>query len=386
MSKYYLILSRFLPLAFVFLLMPGSVIADPDNDSLDADPSYSITGFVQDATTGDALAGAHVFVLESTVGTITDGEGRFNFTDLSAGSYRVGVSMLGYKPHILEIDTNAPVIDPLEVRLAQQVYEMKQVTVTGKRDRRWKKQLKKFELEVIGDSENAQKTHIVNPEVLNFIQRKGVLIAQAYEPLIIENKALGYRIHYDLVHCSIQHDQPQYKGVARFEEMEPENNRQRRRWERNRKLAYEGSFKHLLHTLASGASVDDLKKEGFFIALTSEFPSTYDDFEKAMRKNPENLQDLVLKSDNESDNMLRFNKYLLITYSEEFESNRYVQNHLMHTRKPNVQRSSVELRADQTLFNEKGYLYDTYSVVLHGYMGWERMAEMLPLDYEPVDG
>lgn len=354
--------------------------------SATADPVWSLQGVVRDAESGEAIAGAHVFVLESTLGTVTDASGHFSIYNLSDGAHKVGVSMLGYKPYTLQVDLPGLPAGQLEIDLTQQVYQMDQVMVTGKRDRRWKKQLRKFEQEVIGDSENARKTQIVNPEVLHFIQRKDVLLVQAYEPLIIENRALGYRIYYDLVHCAIQHDQPQYKGIARFEEMEPANKKQQRRWHRNREIAYKGSFKHLLHVLAKGNSTDDLRKAGFTLALTPEFPSSFDEFEKAIQMRRSDIDDIVYKSENSSENLLRFNKYLLVTYDDEFESSRYVQNHLMHSREPDVQRSSIELRTAQTVFHTKGYLYDTYSVVLHGYMGWERMAEMLPLDYVPADG
>lgn len=348
--------------------------------------SYTLTGTVIDADTGTTLAGAHVFVLESTLGTITDEQGNFSLSGLAAGEIKIGVSMVGFSPYTFAVNPAKITEQTFKISLTPQVYELDQVLVTAKKNRRWRKQLKVFTHHVIGDTENATKTKIVNPEVLNFVQRKGVIIAEAQEPLIIENNALGYRIHYTLVHCAIQNKRPQYKGIARFEEMEPRNAKEKKRWLKNRDRAYKGSFKHLLRTMASVGTMEEFKKEGFHVAQVNEFPDNIQSYERAIWKNRDPIHALVKKKDAKNENLLHVKNYLLITYSGELESNRYVRNHMMHFREPDVQRSSIELRTDSTVFHDLGYLYDAYSVVLHGYMGWERMAEMLPLDYAPVDG
>ncbi len=362
---------------FCFLTAP--VLATPTT-------SYTLTGTVLDSESGDILVGAHVFVLESTVGTITDEAGNFTLSGLTAGELKIGVSMVGFSPYTFAVNPANTAQQVFKINLTPQVYELEQVVVTGKRNRRWRKQLKQFTHHVIGDTDNAKQTKIVNPEVLHFVQRKGILIAEAKQPLIIENNALGYRIHYTLVHCAIQNKRPQYKGIARFEEMEPKNEKEAKHWIKNRDRAYKGSFKHLLRTMASVTNMDEFKKEGFHVAQVNEFPETIQSYDRSIWKNRDPIHALVRKKETQNENLLHIKNYLLITYSGELESNRYVRNHMMHLREPDVQRSSIELRADTTVFHDLGYLYDAYSVVLHGYMGWERMAEMLPLDYAPVDG
>ena len=351
-----------------------------------SDEEYTLNGIVRDGKTGEGLAGAHVFLLESTVGTVTDEKGHFLLSDLPAGEYKVGVSMIGFRPYTLSVDVATVTDQSFDIDLNPQVYELDQVMVTGKRNRRWKKQLEQFKIQVIGDTDNAQHTDIVNPEVLNFVQRKNILIAEAHVPLIIENKATGYRIHYMLVHCAIQHGLPQYKGIARFEEMEPKNDKQLRRWKKNRKQAYAGSFKHLLRTLAEKKSMAEVNKEGFYIARVAEFPENIQAYEQAIFKSKDTVDQIVEEKSDGPENLLRVNDFLLITYERELESYRFVRNHMMQHRNPDVQRSSIELRSDSTVFNDKGILYEAYDVVLHGYMGWERMAEMLPLDYIPEEG
>lgn len=343
----------------------------------------SLKGKVVDNATGHELAGAHVFLLESTLGTVTDESGLFHLSDLPSGEYKVGVSMLGYSPYTMVIKLNSEIEENYEISLEPQVYELQHLTVTGKRNRRWNKQLKQFELQLIGDSDNASKTRIINPEVLNFIQRRDILIAEAQAPLIIENRALGYRIHYNLIHCIIQHNLPQYKGIARFEELTPANKREARKWEKNRKRAYEGSFKHLLRTLASKQDISEVEKAGFHLALVDKFPDSMQGYDAAIRKSKHGIDSFVSDAVLSEERHLNIDKHLLILYTHEYESDRYVRNQLKHNRQPDVQRSSIQIRKTSPVFHENGFLYDAYSVVLHGYMGWERMAEMLPMDYTP---
>ncbi len=377
----------FYPSRSIKLLLLGCIllITLPGNKAA-ADPTYSLRGVVLDGGTGTGLAGAHVFLLESTLGTVTDEEGHFSLTNLQPGEYQIGISMVGYVPYTLKVNMASASERPFEITLTPQVYQLADITVTAKKNRRWKRQLENFTLQVIGDSDNAPQTRIINPEVLNFIQRKSILIAEASEPLVIENRALGYRIHYTLVHCAIQHGLPQYKGIARFEELTPKNKKERRRWRRNRERAYKGSFKHLLRSLAKVQSIDDLAAEGFRLAHVPDFPKSMQSYERAIWQSRAPIDEYVQKTPATHENLLQVEDFLLITYSGEMESDRYVRNQLAQSRAPDVQRSSIEVRPKSTVFHENGFLYDAYSVVLHGYMGWERIADMLPMDYSPSDG
>ncbi len=370
-------------LFYIVLLI--SFLTINTNMAAGATDTYALTGIVKDGETGEGLIGAHVFLLESTVGTVTGNEGMFSLAGLPEGEYKVGVSMIGFQPYSMQVHVATETKKFFEITLTPQVYELDQLTVTGKQSKRWKKQLAEFTLHVIGDSENAYETEIMNPEVLSFIQRRDILIAEAQAPLLIENNALGYRIHYTLVHCTIQHGRPQYKGIARFEEMTPKNKRQGRRWERNREQAYKGSFKHLLRTLATVQDIKEVEHEGFAITHATEFPETIRSYDRAIKRSTASIDDFVQKVPATNENLLQVKDYLLITYSRELESIRYVQNYLMHNGNPDIQRSSIELKKNSTVFNDSGFLNDAYSVILHGYMGWERMAEMLPIDYGQTD-
>ena len=139
--------------------------------------------------------------------------------------------MIGYAPFVQVVHAGTGVQPAMRIGLQPSVYEMDNITVTSRRNRRWKKQLASFTKGVIGETTNAAMTSILNPEVLDFTQRNDILLARASEPLVIENNALGYRIYYSLIHCIVQDQRYQFKGVARFEEMEPRNRREMRKME-----------------------------------------------------------------------------------------------------------------------------------------------------------
>lgn len=65
------------------------------------DATSSITGTVSDAVTGELLIGANVLVPGTTLGAASDVNGNFTIRNVPAGTYRLQVSMIGYKPVVL---------------------------------------------------------------------------------------------------------------------------------------------------------------------------------------------------------------------------------------------------------------------------------------------
>ena len=58
--------------------------------------SGSITGQVTDAETGEALVGANVVLEGTSMGAATDSDGMYSISDVSAGTYTVTASVIGY--------------------------------------------------------------------------------------------------------------------------------------------------------------------------------------------------------------------------------------------------------------------------------------------------
>jgi iron complex outermembrane recepter protein len=88
-----------------------------------------LTGKVTDAKTGEAVAGATVYIPELKTGTIADETGTYNLENLPKTRVIVQVSFLGYKSIIENI--NLATTTSRDFAMVQAITEMNEVVVTG---------------------------------------------------------------------------------------------------------------------------------------------------------------------------------------------------------------------------------------------------------------
>jgi len=153
-----------------------------------------ITGRVTDSRTGNPLVGVNIFFSRTTYGSTTDNNGFYTLDDIPPGRYELLVSMIGYKlvKESFQIDTDIKI--DRDYKLISQPIRMKEIVVSAKSNREWKKNYRRFKSAFLGMSWNAEDCRIMNDYVLSFNNNEHVLEAFASEPIIIENKALGYRV------------------------------------------------------------------------------------------------------------------------------------------------------------------------------------------------
>ena len=238
----------------LLVLWTGAAMAQPSGHA-------TLTGIVLDDDTGEPLPGVHVFIASSMIGTTTDVEGVFRLERVPLGAQRLVVSMIGFEPIARNFFLDETIESYYEFDLQPRVIELGEITVEGERDRQWQRRLKRFIRLFIGETAYAEETKILNPEVLNFEHKDGRFTAWASEPLIIENRALGYRIQYLLIDFNQEGDRIRYQGEPLFEELTPETPEQAAAWEEKRREAFNGSLRHFLLSLWAGAT----EFEGFKI-------------------------------------------------------------------------------------------------------------------------
>lgn len=205
----------------------------------------ALRGIVNDATTGRPVPGASVFLSNTSVGTTANAEGRFEIT-IPAGRYDLVVSSIGYETFSTGINSNA-LPDILPVTLNSKAKEMDAVIIRQMEKNGWQTWGTFFKQNFIGSSEEGERTELKNPKALRFYRdkTKGTLDIIATEPLVMENRALGYRIRYQLESFSYEFGSRmlQYTGYPLFEEMEGGAAKQRR-WAEARRKVYYGSQMH----------------------------------------------------------------------------------------------------------------------------------------------
>jgi len=116
-------LSIIITLLLVVFIFPVNLFAQ----------SGRLAGIVQEAGTGQALIGANVMIVGTTIGTATDNQGQFLIGKVPPGTYEVTVRYIGYADVTKEVTVQANRTATSEFELTTSVIETDEVVVTGER-------------------------------------------------------------------------------------------------------------------------------------------------------------------------------------------------------------------------------------------------------------
>ena len=356
-------------------------------------PLATLTGTVTDDSTGVPLAGAHVFVASSMQGTTTDDQGRYRIEGVPIGALRLYATTLGYEPEAKDVVLREGGLQLFHFKLKRTALELPEVTVEAKDDPAWRRRLERFITLFIGETPNAAETEILNPYVLDFEQTAGVFKARAAEPLVIENRALGYRVQYFLKDFMAWSGSTRWDGEPLFEEMVPEDAAQAAMWEANRRRAFMGSFRHFALALLGG----QVKEQGFLTYSTPAFdvrsaagaageatPMQAAGFDVKQRF-PIEPDEIFEPSENPNEVVLDFHGAVEIIYQGELEDPAYLEWRGSGRRgsKPKYQKSWIQLQEGPAVLDYKGDLAGPYSVIFFGYYAFERIADTVPREFRP---
>lgn len=226
---------------------------------------HKVSGMVIDKETGDPIPTANIYISLTTIGTYTKYDGSFEFSTNLAGIHTLVISYIGYKTETEELNFYADKNPYFEIELSVDPIEMDEVEITASNDE-WEEHFEFFKRNFVGETGIADDTRIENPWVVGFEEdEEGNLVAYSQRPLIITNHALGYKLNVDLIEFRWPQngDSGYYLFYSSYEEMESERRADKRNWERNRRDVYNGSFEHFLKSLYN----DDLKGNDFQVVL-----------------------------------------------------------------------------------------------------------------------
>jgi hypothetical protein len=356
---------RLLFFAFIFSLFSSLGFAQVE-----------IFGSVTDSLSGEPIPFVNVFIASSTIGGATDAQGRFALPKVKAGIYEIVVSYVGYQTAVHVVRAEDGQKYQINFKISLKAKELRAVQVKALTDREWQMCFKTFKEDFIGRSSVASHAKIVNPTIINFslhIENKQIEISgNTNEPLVIENQVLGYKVYFVLDdYQNVKNRYSSYIGKPRFEEMKPKNKRQARKWKEARLKAYKGSFQHFVKALLH----NNLQGQGFsMISIQTGAGISISDGQEIKRDH------VFFRTPENGIFALTFKNNLQITYQFEKEELKYAQFHWK--RQAKVQTSTIQLKEQYLLIDKTGYVYNPLAAVFYGYWGWEKIAEMLPLDYE----
>lgn len=343
----------------------------------------SVNGFVYDTETDVTLPGAHVYLANTTIGDITNPDGFFKIEDVQAGAYQIIVTIIGYKPLQQPIEILPGLATDLTLKLEKDVYSIGEITVTDNQPKGWKRELTRFERMFLGITSNRRGCEIENPFVMSFEKTNHVFTASASAPLTIINRSIGYEVTYHLSEFSADGNQFRFMGQPVFIELEPKNDKEARKWEKRRKEAYAGSFRHFLRSLAAGTSYE----EGFRLYLLDTLywqkPHTHlmDFFgESGAALNHDSL---MKEHPLPHERSMVFSGYLHIFYlNEMMERDFYEWIAMPYNATKEPVRAVLRLIHLEANFNEIGYLNNAFNVARYGYWNWESgICNWLPFNY-----
>lgn len=356
-----------------------------------AQDGFTLKGQVIDAESGEPLPFATVFFAETTYGVVANGEGQYSLTVDKPGTYDLIVRFVGYRTFAQQVKLGDSPEVTLNVTVQQEAQNLGSVVVTANKDRDWQRHMNQFRETFLGLSLNARQCRILNEEIIDFYydEEKRVLEAFATEPVIVENKALGYKLQYYLEQFVIDYKSniSSYYGYTVFEEMKG-NARKQRRWEKNRKIAYEGSATHFFTSLYE----NKLLEEGFEVQVAQDVSG----FGRVLNPRDANVYEYLKGGTTDLSKTLPFENILYITFKKEMESKTYLEaerqgkvtlGHSSVGRVRMPQRSWISLMEgfESIEFEPSGYVYNPVSFYSAGYWGFEKVADMVPINYRPKE-
>ena len=389
--------------------------------SLTAGAQKRLTGVVLDAEKNLPLPKASVFLNNTSIGVTANEEGRFELF-IPAGKYELIVSSVGYNTSNQTV-TATDVQDFLTIKLAVKAPELEAIVIEPYEKDGWQKWGNFFLENFIGTSALGADCKILNKDLIRFrhSRKNNRLTAHAPEPLLIENKALGYRIRFqlELFQFDFTNRLVLYIGYPFFEPLTGKAKKQRE-WEARRQDVYAGSIMHFMRSVYRNT----LAEEGFEVRRLKKIPNTEKQRVREMiRQQADNAaiaDNKIAVGGSRNDSSDYYNDVLSqpdsrdligrdvlpgdsiafaidsVTAGLQFPHFLYI--HYKNGKAPSEYKrrfpgggdamiSQFFLQDDATIaIQANGMYYNPVDLITSGYWGWrEKMATMLPFDYKPKE-
>lgn len=340
---------------------------------------YTIKGKVIDKGTKAALQGASVFAQNTTFGVASDADGNFTLK-LPDGGYSVIVTYSGYETESVRVSNTSEQNDNLVIELGPKEKSLEEVSIAISSEVKdgWEKYGVFFTQNFLGQTKFAKQVIIQNPDALHFYfsKKRNRLKVLATEPLTVQNFALGYTLKFAIDSFTYEYgtNANLFVGYPLFTEMAGTPD-QKATWAENRATAYKGSIVQFMRSLYHQTLMDD----GYEL----QFIEKKNDKEASIPLG--NLYtDLNYKKDS-STNTVEFHPQqtsLSVIYNKAKPEQEYLDYNQLAGK--NLQVSRLIFAPDEVIgVEQNGYYFDQTDITTNGYMGFKKIADMLPYDYEP---
>ena len=359
----------FTPIDIRFALIGGQIVLKKDRSTTrttqkkpavepstaQSDDGSSITIQILDASTSLPITAVNVVRVDSLLISNSNKTGLVRFNLKSDKLFKLDFTHVGYQKASLTINPQAK--RQYTLWMIPKVERLAPITISINRDKRWKKLFNKFKNDFLGTSSNAAQCKILNPWVVEFVETtEGITLKKtSKDTLEIENNALGYKVFFLLNRFDLSQNVVHYRGRCHFLELPPKNRKQSRRWSRNRKRAYRGSFQHFLASMARKTSL----KDGFEVLFSKSPPGKNNgifftiDLTRIIKRNKQTKQ-----------YTLTMPYYMKVVYNRELEEFNYLKWYkksnpwIRRPLRPGNQSSWIYLKSGTLTFDKQGNILD----------------------------
>lgn len=355
----------------VFLVFPYYVFAQNE---------IIVNGKVIDKTTGNPLQGASVFAQNTTIGQASKTDGSFNLK-LPPGGYDLIVTFSGYETSISRINGSVKE-QSLTVELKPREKELQEVSISISSEVKdgWQKYGSFFTENFIGKTQFAPQTEIKNPEVLKFFysKKRNRLKVIADQPLIIANKSLGYIIKYAIDSFAYEYatNTNTFVGYPLFEEMQGSEN-EKILWQQNRQKIYKGSILHFMRSLYNKSLSDQGFEVQYVISANGkDKPFPLKDQYAALNYSKEDSTNIVEFTPNQPVSAVIYEK----------AKPEFAYLNIDPNASKDFRVSTLTINPGITIGIEpNGYYFEQADIIINGYWAFEKVANMLPYDYNSIE-
>jgi len=388
---------------------------------------YSVKGKVINQVDTRPVAGASVFINGATIGSHTAEDGTFTLSGIKPGRYDLMITMVGFDKfseaiEIVNTNLSLPVIT-----IFPKTTVLNEVKIKAGDDAERRRYFETFKDEFLGKSDLAKDCKILNPELLDFDynDKTGVLKASSVDFLIIENHALGYRLKYLLSSFSVNDaigtgKEFAYAGNVFFEPMKG-SARDEENWRARRQEVYEGSQLHFLRAVLNNR----VDQEGFQVLRYAITPNPERPADSTISKKIQLFTSLATGKDKKlyKDSLKRWQKiaempiiiaqrllntplpksdfikltdqrglYALMAGGPDALYINYDQYHhyktgaISHLASADNTYATLLTFTSPAFFDENGSVLNPRSLSYLGAWSRNRIASLLPVDYEPAAG
>ncbi len=338
-----------------------------------------VSAIVADEESRTPITDVFVFYDNSSTGAITDANGKFELTATDFQNAALVFSHLNYELKTILIEDRQSIPDTIFLTATSAILA-EAVVVEKSKPRVRKRWLRRFTEEFLGEDYEEDLIKIVNPEVLLFAEEKNTLTAQSKEPLIIENKFLGYQIQFFLESFeSYNYGDLLYQGKVFFEKIEG-SKKEMARFKRNRFKTYQQTSRSFFANLVQQKIEEGAYEIGF---------SIFNNNKEFINYEPASIDSLIVSELDDGNYEISINQILTVTNRQLKigQARQKVAGTTMgigdfKQTTNNSPRSYFWSKYGRIVVNEYGTILNAKEVEEAGYWANFRVANLLPLDYK----